>query len=309
MKVVLFAHQNWGLKAIDAFTQSNIEIVKVFTHPLDMDMHENVWYDAISPYCEQKNIVVSERTKLTDEDVAEIQSLQPDLIFSAGWRRLLPDSLFSIPKHGVLNLHDGKIPEYRGFAPINWAVINGEDKLGITIHYIDEGIDTGDIILQKEIPLSLHETAFDGYNKLLELSTTMIVDVIKMIKENKVVRTSQNILKPGFFCSRRFPHDGKINWNSNPIQIYNLIRALCDPYPNAFFIFENKKYYVKEAKLEQDDYRGTPGRISAIKENGIVVTCGNDHKSNQSILLTKISDGEQVYDANKLFSKLWVDLL
>ncbi len=309
MKLILFAHQNWGIKAINAFFDMKLDIAKVYTHSLDMDKHEKVWYDSIKNICNEKNIPVLECSKLTDFDIDEIKLINPDLIFSVGWRRLLPKSIFSIPKFGVLNLHDSLIPNYRGFAPINWSIINGEKETGLTIHYIDEGIDTGDIILQKKININFEDTAFDVYNRLLDLSTELFQNVIHMIEKNMIQPQSQKTMSQGFFCSRRFPDDGKIDWKQDRVCIYNLIRALCDPYPNAFFIFNSEKYFVKNAKLIDDDYRGPSGKICAIRDGGIIVTCGNSYVKNQALLISKISKDNITYDASQLFNKLWIRLL
>ena len=308
MKVILFAHQNWGIKAINTFFDMKLEIVKVYTHPLDMDKHESVWYDSIKKICDEKNIPVSEITKITDSDVSEIKSHNPDLIFSVGWRRILPKSIFQIPKFGILNLHDSLIPKYRGFAPINWAVINGETESGLTIHYIDEGIDTGDILMQKKVQIDVHDTAFDVYQKLLDISGQMLHDIIIQIENNDLNPISQNTLPKGFFCSRRFPKDGKIDWTMDRKDIFNLIRGLSDPYPNSFFFYKEKKYFIKTATISDDDFRGPPGRICAIKNNGIVVTCGKDHSKNQSLLISKISENENVVKTSEVFTKLWEEL-
>ena len=307
MKIVLFGHQNWGVKAVNVFSELGMDIAKVFTHPLDMDEHEKVWYESVKEICDKKGIPVEERTKLTNDDVKEITSIKPDIIFSAGWRRLLPKSIFQIPKLGTLNLHDSLIPKYRGFAPINWAIINGEKEVGLTIHYIDEGIDTGDIILQEKIDVEISDTAYDAYLKLLEISESMLKKVINMIQSGEIKIISQDS-NSGFFCSRRFPADGRIDWKKDRIQVYNLIRALSEPYPNAFFFFEDKQIFVKEAKLVSNDFRGPPGRICSIDDEGIIVTCGIDHTKNQALLITRIATEEKTYSPHEYFNKLWAEL-
>ena len=308
MKLVLFAHQNWGIKAIDTFSKMDIEIAKVFTHPLDMDKHEKVWYDSVKEKCDSLKIPVTEKTSITNSDINEIKSINPDLIFSVGWRRLLPESIFQIPKFGIFNLHDSLIPKYRGFAPINWAIINGENETGLTIHYIDKGIDTGDILLQKKIDIKLQDTAFDIYKKLLDISSDMMHEIIIQIENNKLNPQSQSNMQKGFFCCRRFPRDGKINWNEDRSKTYNLIRASSDPYPNAFFFFEDKKYYVKKAVLLHDDFRGPAGRICSITKDGIIVTCGSDSTKNQAILISEISHNDKIFNPSDIFDKLWEEL-
>jgi len=179
MKIILFGHQNWGLKAVETLVGTNNELVQVYTHPLEMDKHENVWYESVKNKCEKLRIPVEERTNLTSIEEKKIKEISPDIIISAGWRKLIPKPIFEIPKFGAVNVHDSLIPKYRGFAPINWAIINGEKEAGITFHYIDEGADTGDIILQKTIPVSIEETATDIYNKLLSIFPDLLKKTIE----------------------------------------------------------------------------------------------------------------------------------
>lgn len=308
MKIVLFGHQNWGLEAIRTIIETKHELVYVYTHPIDMDKHEKIWYDSISSECNKNGISCEEKKSLTENDINKIQELNPDLILSMGWRRLLPSSIFQIPKYGTINFHDSLIPKYKGFAPINWSVINNETETGLTAHYIDETADTGDIIYQERVLIESDETAFDVYQKLLKFTQPMLKKILDDIEENKISSISQKTLPSGFFCSRRFPNDGKIDWTKNRLEIYNLIRALSDPYPNSFFYLNDTKIYIKKARLSLDDYRGPPGRLCAICEDGIIVTCGKNSQENQSILISEIEVNEKIMNPKDYFTNLWIDL-
>ena len=304
MRIILFGHQNWGVKAIEAILNTRHELIHVFTHPEDYDKNEKVWYSSVEESCKKNDIPFSICTKIEKDDSEKIRNLKPDLIMSIGWRRLIPKSVFQIPRFKTINLHDGLLPQYRGFAPINWAIINGETEIGVTIHYIDESADTGDIILQKQITIDNEKTAKEAYDELLDLSSTMIHQTIELIENGNVVTKKQ---KPneGFFCSRRFPEDGKINWNESRTDIFNLIRALSDPYPNAYCNFNEKIIHIKKARLTDQDFRGPPGRICSINDDGIVVTCGMDFKKNQGLLISQISINNQIINPKDFFTKLW----
>ena len=271
-----------------------------------MDKHEDVWYESVAKTCSKYKIPFAEKTTVTEEDMKIFNDLSPDLMLSVGWRRIIPKYIFEIPKLGTINMHEGLIPQYRGFAPINWSIINGEKEIGITLHYLDETADTGDILLQKKIPIKIEDTASDVYNKLLELVPEVISEILTLIESNKIKSIPQKNLK-GFFCSRRFPEDGKIDWFENRISVYNKIRALSDPYPNAFCYTDNQKIFVKKAQLINEDFRGPGGRVCAIRKDGIIVTCGNNHKENQAILITEISTEEKSLEPNEFF-KLWTQL-
>lgn len=308
VKIVIFAHQNWGVRAISELIKTDYEISFVFTHPLDMDKNETVWYDSVKKLCDQNKIPVDEKINISKIEVEKIKKISPDLILSVGWRRLLPNSILSIPKYGSINMHDGLIPKYRGFAPINWAIINGETEAGITTHFIDAGIDTGSIIMQKKISINFEDTAYDVYNRLLELSSNLLLETLSLVDSKQVKPINQTLHNQGFFCSRRFPSDGRIDWANNRLEVYNLIRALSDPYPNAFCYYHKEKVLIKQAKLIEQDYRGPPGRICSIFDSGIVITCGKNYKENQALLITKIGVNGSTKAPNEFFTHLWENL-
>ena len=135
----------------------------------------------------------------------------------------------------------------------------------------------------------------------------MITESLSLIESGSVKPRTQKNIK-GFICSKRFPADGKISWLCDRFKIYNLIRALSDPYPNAFCFFRDKKIYIKKAMLSKDDYRGFPGRICAKKDDGIIVTCGTNHQENQGLLITEIEIDGHAYKSNEYFQKLWESL-
>mgnify|MGYP005647303505 CR=1 FL=1 len=308
MKVVLLANQNWGIVAIETLRKCDIEILKVFTHSISMDPNDSVWYDSVKKKCEEYKIPVEERSTLQNQDIEEIKKMKPDILFSINWRRLITKELINIPKHGCINIHPSLLPNYRGMSVLNWAVLNGETETGVTVHYIDETADTGDIIIQKKIPILFEDTTVEVYKKALDSYPQLLTKTVEMIKNETVRSIKQKNLEKGFFVSKRFPEDGKIFWNFNRLKIYNLTRALCDPYPNAFFIYNGEKFYVKKAELSEIDFRGPPGRICLINEIGMVVTCGTDNSQNQGLLITKISLEEKEISIQKQFTKLWKDL-
>lgn len=307
MKIILFAHQNWGVKTIETITKTNHQIIHVFTHPIDLDKNEKIWYESVEKECQKYDIPITIKANVNEEDEKKIQNASPDLILLVGWRKLIPQTIYKIPKYGTINMHDGLLPKYRGFAPINWAIVNGEKETGVTLHFVDKTADTGDIILQKKVSITLEDTASDVYNRILELVPELINELLNLVETKNFTIISQKG-KKGFFCSRRFPKDGKINWNDDRIKIYNLIRGLSNPYPNAFCNYNKQTIFIKKAILIEEDYRGPPGRICQISDRGIIVTCGINHEQNQALLLTEIASEEKSYKPNEFFKKLWADL-
>lgn len=308
MKIILFAHQNWGVQAIRTLIKTEHEIKHVFTHPLSMDKYEKIWYDSVVNECIKYNIPVEEKTNVDDFDIQTIKQISPDLILSVSWRRLIPRSIFQIAKYGAINFHDGLLPKYRGFAPINWCIINGESEAGLTAHFIDDNADTGHIILQKKVNVEANDTAKIVYDKLLSVFPELLTETLHVVTNDPQFIDQKNLEK-GFFCTRRFPHDGQIDWHQNRYAIHNLIRALSDPYPNAFCFYDGKKIYIKNAKLADVDYRGPPGRICSITSDGLIVTCGTNYMENQALLITEISVDEKSCHPKDFFTKLWSDFV
>ena len=306
LKLILFTHTNLGVACIKQLINTKNEILMVFTHPTEADENEKIWYDSVKDECVKNRLPVEERTKLTEEDVEKIQELKPDLIFSINWRRIIPSSIFKIPRYGSLNIHAGLLPKYGGFSPINWAIINGEKEIGVTVHHMEEVVDGGDIISQNKIEVDINDTAKTVFDRVLELYPEMVLEALNFVEsEKEPIKQNKS---ERFWVTRRFPKDGKIDWSQDRMKIYNLIRALVDPFPNAFCYFNNKKIYIKKAKLLDEDFRGTPGRICAIREEGIIVTCGTNFEENQGLLITEIATDEKIFKPNEFFLKLWEDL-
>jgi len=307
MRIVLFAHENSGVKALQELKRNERDIVRTYTHPPNMDTHEKIWYESVTKECKKYNVPVVEKISLTEQDEKEIQHLAPDIILSIGWRRLIPKTIFQIPRFGSVNIHGGLLPKYRGFSPINWAIINGETEIGITAHYIVEDVDAGDIILQRKLSVNVDETAYDVYKKILSQVPDVVTNTLSLIEKHRVKPKKQNHTK-GFICTRRFPDDGKIDWSQDRTKVYNLVRALSDPFPNAYCFYNEKKIYIKKAKLTNEDFRGMQGRICSIRDDGVIVTCGNDHTKNQSVLITEIAIEDKIFKPRDYFKKLWLQL-
>ena len=306
MKLILFAHTDLGINSIKRLIQTENEILLVFTHPTDFDKNEKVWYGSVKDECIKNNIKILERVKLTLDDINMVKNLDPDIIFAINWRRIIPTPVLKIPKYCSLNIHAGSLPRYAGFAPINWAIINGEKEIGITVHEMEEKADAGGVVIQKKIDVGINDTAKDVFDKVLKLYPEMIIKSLEFISKGK--KPFKQNKSENFFVTKRFPKDGRINWSQNRIKIHNLIRALVDPFPNAFCYFNGEKIFIKKAELLKDDIRGMPGRICAISEKGFIVTCGTNYEMNQGLLVTEIATEKETLKPKEFF-KLWDDLV
>ena len=208
------------------------------------------------------------------EFIETARSYKTDIIVSMSFNQILKSDMLAVPKFGVINCHAGKLPFYRGRNILNWALINDEKEFGITVHYVDEGIDTGDIIKQKCYPI----TDADDYNSLLQISyiecATILYEAIKEIQNNSSQRIVQSTIHPvGFYCGRRGFGDEVINWNQTSRNIFNFIRSINKPGPMATTYCNEKAVKINKARMiyEAPHYIGTPGQLLKKTKEGFLI--------------------------------------
>ncbi len=274
MKAVVFAYHNMGIVGLEALAKHGFDIAAVFTHEDNPD--ENCWFGSAKGWAEKKNIPV-----YTDEDINEpqwmtkITGLQPDIIFSFYYRKMICREILAIPALGAFNLHGSLLPAYRGRCPVNWVIINGEKKTGVTLHYMVDKPDAGDIIGQKEVEISFTDTARTLYDKLCAGATLLLEEILPLIKKGRIPRHKQN-LAAGSYYGGRSPEDGRIDWNKSAEDIYNMIRGVTYPYPGAFAILENgEKLIIWWAEPVKANISKVPGEVEISTEN-IRVYTGKD---------------------------------
>ena len=232
---------------------------------------------AIKQFAIENKLNVLQPTNLKDEGFINIlRSLNANLQIVVAFR-MLPKVVWNMPKYGTFNLHASLLPNYRGAAPINWAIINGEIKTGVSTFFLDEKIDTGKIIMQKEIQISPEESAGELHDKLMLLGSKLVIETVKSIENNtfKLIAQTENEEKPAPKLNKE---NCKINWNDSPINIYNLIRGL-SPYPAAWTYINNNENIIEakiyKAEFIKEDHSHKIGNIIATKkELKIVVSKG-----------------------------------
>jgi len=206
--------------------------------------------------------------------IEQARSYSSDLFVSMSFNQIFRKEIINVPRLKTINCHAGKLPFYRGRNILNWAIINDETEFGITVHYIDEGIDTGDIILQNTYPISDQ----DDYSTLLSIAheecATLLVQAIKQIQNGKATRTNQKNIHPtGFYCGKRGFGDEVIDWNQSSRQLFNFIRSICKPGPMARTSINGHEVKINEAVYIKDapEYINTPGQLLMKTELGFLV--------------------------------------
>lgn len=208
------------------------------------------------------------------EFVEQAASYNADLFVSMSFDQIFKKRLMELPALKTINCHAGKLPFYRGRNILNWVLINDEKEFGITVHYVDEGIDTGNIILQKKYPI----TDNDDYSTLLsrayEECADVLYEAIKMLQNDKVIGVPQNLIDPvGIYCGMRKAGDELIEWNQSSREIFNFVRALCEPGPMATSYIGENEIKINKVRMVQGahKYKGIAGQVLGKTELGFYV--------------------------------------
>lgn len=232
MKAVVFAYHNMGIVGLEALKRESFEIKAIFSHR--DDPKENCWFDSVVEWARKNRTpVFCPEDVNTPEWIEQIRKMAPEVIFSFYYRRLLGREILSIPASKAYNLHGSLLPAYRGRSPVNWVLVNGEQRTGVTLHYMDVKADAGDIVGQKEVFIEFEDTALTLYRKVCAKARELLEEVLPLIKKGIAPRTPQDSQLASYFGGRK-PEDGKIDWHWPVIRIYNLVRAVTEPYPGAF---------------------------------------------------------------------------
>jgi UDP-4-amino-4-deoxy-L-arabinose formyltransferase/UDP-glucuronic acid dehydrogenase (UDP-4-keto-hexauronic acid decarboxylating) len=270
VRAVVFAYHNLGVTGIEALLRHGFEVAAVFSH--EDDPKEEVWFKSVKKFCQEHRLpVFCPEDVNRPEEIARIRALQPDIIFSFYYRQMLSPAILEIPPQGCLNLHGSLLPKYRGRAPVNWALIHGEKETGVTLHYMLAKPDAGDIVGQRQVVITVEDTALTLYLKMEPAAAGLLDQVLPKIQAGQAPRLPNRIAEGSYFGGRR-PEDGKIVWTRSAWEIYNLVRALTRPYPGAFGMLEGEKFLVWRAKPAASDYVLAPGEIALIEVKALVGT-------------------------------------
>ncbi|MBC6449826.1 methionyl-tRNA formyltransferase [Actinokineospora xionganensis] len=281
MRVVMFGYQTWGHRTLQALLQSEHEVVLVVTHPRSDHAYEKIWSDSVADLATSHGVEVMLKTRPDEDVMSRLQQLEPDLIVANNWRTWIPPKIFTLPRHGTLNVHDSLLPAYAGFSPLIWALINGEKEVGLTAHMMDDDLDAGAIVLQRSIPVGPRDTTTDLFHKTVDLIAPVVTEAIDLIASGTAMLTPQDRSKATFFHKRAI-EDSRIDWTWSAEELDRLVRAQSDPYPNAFTFHNGKRLRIVEASVSRARYGGTPGRVFIREGDGVVIVAGPEARRGQS---------------------------
>ncbi len=251
LRVVFMGTPQFSVGIMQAVKSSGIEIVGAVTvadKPAGRGMQLSK--SAVKIYCEVEEIPVLQPISLKDENfLAELRNFQADIFVVVAFR-MLPKVVWDMPTKGTFNLHASLLPDYRGSAPINWTIINGDQKSGLSTFFIDDKIDTGEVILQVEMKITENENAGSLHDRMMELGGELVVDTLNSIEANVVKTIPQSEIGGSEIrlAPKLFKENTKIDWSANVQTIHNLVRGL-SPFPVAWTIWENQKGESKNVKV------------------------------------------------------------
>lgn len=271
MKIIFMGTPEFAVASLDMLLQNNYNIIAVVTVPdKPAGRGQQLHQSAIKKYALEKNLPILQPEKLKDEAfVAELKKLNADLQLVVAFR-MLPEIVWNMPPLGTYNLHGSLLPKYRGAAPINWAIINGEYESGVTTFKLKHEIDTGNMLYQSKTAINKDTTAGELHDSLMHIGAELILKTVKAIESGNIELKPQDDTK-SIHAPKLFKETCKINWNNTTQQLHNLIRGL-SPYPAAYTDFVDKKGQTISIKIFKSEIEPMTHQL----KYGTVVT---DNKS------------------------------
>lgn len=269
LRIIFMGTPDFAVGILDSILQNNYEIVGVITAAdKPAGRGQKIKYSAVKEYALEHDLKLLQPTNLKDESfIEELKNLNANLQVVVAFR-MLPKIVWEMPKFGTFNLHASLLPDYRGAAPINWAIINGDKKTGVTTFFIDDKIDTGAMILSKEINIEPTENAGSLHDRLMHLGCETVIETLDLIENQKATTTIQNDSYEQKTANKLNKDNCKIDWNQSGESIYNLIRGL-SPYPSSWFMLHDgeKEMNVKvyDAKWIEETHDMEVGKLIADK--------------------------------------------
>lgn len=278
LRIVFMGTPDFAVTILDNLVNNNYNVVGVITAPdkpagRGRKMNES----SVKKYAKEKSLVILQPTNLkSDEFNKTLQSLKPDIQIVVAFR-MLPKIVWQLPKFGTFNLHASLLPEYRGAAPIHWSIINGETKTGVTTFFIDDKIDTGEIILQDSTDIVEHETVGSLHDKLMFLGADLVIKTVDLIQSGNIRTTKQPELEEKS-APKLNADNTRIDWSLPINNVYNKIRGL-NPFPSAWSILSNNKEEIKAQfydveKIYEEHNLDTGKIITTKKELKVAVANG-----------------------------------
>lgn len=273
-RIVFFGYSEVGHDCLELLVARGDNVVALITH--EDNPHEKIWFKTPALIARANNIPVFAPVKVNSvESVECISFLAPDLILSVYYRNMIGGQILALPKLGAFNLHGSLLPKYRGRAPINWAVLYGEPRIGMTLHRMVKRADAGAIVAQEGVDIASRDTAEQAFRKVLPCARRVLAGSIDALLAGTAIEVAQDESQATYFGGRT-PEDGRIDWRRTSVEIFNLIRAVTDPYPGAFSDVNSSRlmlWWAEPGSSAAQGRRGRPGEVLSVSP--LVIATGD----------------------------------
>lgn len=279
MKVLFMGTPDFAVATLEHLIQSRHEVIGVVTQPdKQKGRGQAVSYSPVKELALKHQLPIYQPLKVKDPEFMDIiRALEPEVIVVAAFGQILPKAFLDIPPYGCINVHGSLLPKYRGAAPIQYSIIDGEEETGITIMYMDVGVDTGDMILQESLPIAPKETGGSLFDKMAVLGAELLLETLDKIEAGTAVRIPQDHEK-ATHVKMLDKEMGRLDFTQSAVRLERLIRGL-NPWPSAYTILDGKTLKLWQADVEPisqtvGEMHFTPGEIVELRKDSFVVATG-----------------------------------
>lgn len=288
MRVVFMGYGELGATVLRGITPHH-EVLRVLTHRAEFSRLGEPHVELLSA---ELGLDVAYSGHAREPELHEqLRTLRPQVIVSTNWRTKVPAQVLAIPTLGVINVHDSLLPAYSGFGAVNWAIRNGEDATGVTVHFMDEELDTGPVITRALVKIGSHDTAGQVLDKVVAEYVPTTLRALQLVEQGH--RGAPQDGHGASFYHRIGAEDTRIDWQESTTAIYNLIRGQSDPFVNAWTTHDGQRLWVTAATPPGRCYGGTPGRIVKTGDDGVVIVTGRpEHRDDRGIVLLQVATDE-----------------
>ena len=273
-RILFFGYSEVGFDCLSLLLERGDNVVALVTH--EDNPHEKIWFKTPAAAARERGIpVFTPESVNTPEWRERIAGLKPDLIVSVYYRHMIGTRILDLPRLGAWNMHGSLLPKYRGRAPINWAVLHGEPRIGMTLHRMVRSADAGAIVDQEGVDIGPRDTAEQAFRQVLPCARRVLARQIDALLAGRAPEKPQDDAQATYFTGRK-PEDGRIDWTRSSREIFNLIRAVTDPYPGAFTDVDGSRlmvWWAEPGTPATAGKRGRPGEVLSLSP--LVVAAGD----------------------------------
>ena len=276
LRILFFGYSEVGYTCLDLLLSRGDNVVALITH--EDNPSEKIWFKTPAVAARERGLPVFTPESVNNPEWREkIAALQPDLILSVYYRHMIGTRILAMPRLGAWNIHGSLLPRYRGRAPINWAILHGESRIGMTLHRRVKNADAGDVVDQEGVAIGPRDSAEVAFRKVMPCARIVLERQIDALLAGTAKEAPQDESQVTYFGGRT-PEDGRINWTQTSAQIFNLIRAVTDPYPGAFTDIGDARlmvWWAEPVSVATVGRRGKPGEVLSVNPTVIATADGS----------------------------------